>query len=73
MRWFFCILLSPHGCALLFSLGLVGVVEAAPGPDTVAIIVNSNDADSVTLGERYAAARDVPPTRLCRLDLPAGD
>ncbi|MEW5849974.1 MAG: TIGR03790 family protein [Myxococcota bacterium] len=43
---------------------------AVPGPDSVVVVGNASDADSVALAERYVAARAVPRTQLCLLPLP---
>ncbi|MCB9549475.1 MAG: hypothetical protein H6706_27040 [Myxococcales bacterium] len=55
-------------------LGLVllaGVAHATPGPGSVVVVGNGDDAESVALAERYAAARAVPANRVCLLPLPA--
>lgn len=57
-------------CAFLFLTLSSSVAAGSPGPDTVAVIVNNTLVDSVELGARYAAARDIPAPRVCGVDLP---
>lgn len=45
---------------------------AVPGPDSTAIVANVNLPGSLDLAETYRAARDVPRSQLCALDLPTG-
>ena len=45
-------------------------VFAVPGPDSVAVVANANDPESVALAEAYAQAREIPLRQLCQLDLP---
>ena len=58
--------------APLLALHWPSLAAAVPGPDSVAVVANANQAESVALAERYVAARGVPPSRLCALDLPEG-
>jgi uncharacterized protein (TIGR03790 family) len=51
-------------------LGVWLAIVAVPGPDSVAIVSNANDPDSVLLGERYREARHIPRNQVCALDLP---
>ncbi|MCC7542944.1 MAG: hypothetical protein IT379_42405, partial [Deltaproteobacteria bacterium] len=50
-----------------------GTARAVPGPDSVAVVASSAVPESVALAERYVAARQVPRSRLCVLDLPVTD
>ncbi|MCB9643811.1 MAG: TIGR03790 family protein [Myxococcales bacterium] len=58
----------------LCCFGLVwlwsGVVWAVPGPDSVVVVANKNDMDSLALAQKYAKAREIPPNQICLLDLP---
>jgi len=56
----------------LLALHWPAVAAAVPGPDSVAVVANANLPESVALAERYVGARQVPPSRLCALDLPEG-
>src|SRR5687767_12514807 len=57
-----------HGSvnALLFLL------LSVPGPDSTAVVCNANVPESVSLAEAYRAARAIPVTHVCALDLPPG-
>lgn len=46
---------------------------AVPGPDSLVVVANRNLPGSVALAERYRAARAVPPSQVCALDLPNED
>lgn len=54
----------------MFLSGLPSAVWAVPGPDSTAIVANSNDPESVALAEAYRSARSIPRAQLCLLDLP---
>ena len=43
---------------------------AVPGPDSIVVIANANIPESVALAQHYAKKRQVPPARVCALDLP---
>lgn len=58
------------GLALLVLWGAMEC-RAAVHPDSIAIVVNRNDPDSVALGEHYRNARQIPARNLLQLDLPA--
>lgn len=54
------------GWALLLLLVFAGPVQAASGRAFhTLVIVNTNSADSVELGEYYAAAHGIPPHHIC--------
>ncbi len=44
---------------------------AVPGPDSVAVVANGNDLESVALAQLYLQARQIPSAQLCVLDLPS--
>jgi uncharacterized protein (TIGR03790 family) len=50
---------------LLFCLGL--------GPQQIALIVNSNVPEGLTLARQYVSARGIPDGRIISMDLPAGE
>ncbi|NPU95458.1 MAG: TIGR03790 family protein [Gammaproteobacteria bacterium] len=54
--------------ALLWSVTLP--CPAAVTPDSIAVVVNQNDPDSIATGQYYLAARRIPPQNLFRIDLP---
>lgn len=47
--------------------------EAVPGPDSVAVVANQNQPESVALAETYLRARQIPDRQLCTLDLPSSN
>lgn len=58
------------GWALLLLLVFSGPVQAASGRAFhTLVIVNTNSADSVELGEYYAAAHGIPPHHICPVGL----
>jgi len=63
------------GRRTVFMLGLgalaPGVAHAVPGPDSVAVVANGNDLESVALARLYLEARQIPERQLCLLDLPS--
>ena len=48
----------------------VTAVPSLRGPAGVLIVVNTQSADSVKIGEAYAALRNIPETNICRIDCP---
>ena len=50
-----------------------GVAAAFPGPESVAVLANADDPDSVLLAHKYMDARNVPASQLCALSLPKTD
>ena len=50
-----------------------GVAAAFPGPESVAVLANADDPDSVILAHKYMDARNVPASQLCALSLPKTD
>ena len=56
-----------------FVLLSTGVASAFPGPESVAVLANSDDPESVALAHKYMDARNVPALQLCALSLPKTD
>ncbi len=46
------------------------IAWGVPGPDSVVVVANKNDQDSVGLAQKYAKERAIPPNQICLLDLP---
>lgn len=57
------------GLSLVLTFTAPSLAHATPGPDTVVVIANANVPESVALAERYAAARGVPTSQVCLLDV----
>lgn len=58
--------------AITLALGALlpaASARAVPGPDSTAVIANSNVAESVALARDYAEARRIPDRQVCALDL----
>lgn len=60
------------------SLGLLALLSLAPGdalaspaPHSVVVLVNAADTDAMTLAGRYLRERDLPPSHLCAVAMPA--
>jgi uncharacterized protein (TIGR03790 family) len=52
------------------TLNAFGIVAPDLRPEQVAVVVNDDDADSVRVGERYLAARGIPPGNLIHVSIP---
>ena len=50
-----------------------GVAAAFPGPESVAVLANADDPESLALARKYMDARSVPALQLCALSLPKTD
>ncbi len=55
--------------ALALLLALAGSASAGGGPFNVLVVVNTNSADSVELGDYYAAAHGIPDHQICALGI----
>lgn len=58
--------------ALAWLLTAVPRASADAGPESVLLVIDPNDADSLYLGHRYAAARDIPASNVLYMP-PAAD
>ena len=47
----------------------MNALHAVPGPDNVALLVNSNDDGSMNLAQYYMEQRHIPTSHRCNLDL----
>lgn len=52
---------------------LTAAATAAQTPDNVLVVVNRASAASKEIGQRYAAARSIPPEQVFEIDVPAAD
>lgn len=59
----------PAGLAVLALLCLAPRLIAGGGPFNVLVVVNTNSADSVELGEYYAEKHGIPAHHVCRLGI----
>jgi uncharacterized protein (TIGR03790 family) len=58
-------------CVVGVMVWLWGAIAwGVPGPDSVVVVANKNDQDSVGLAQKYAKERAIPPNQICLLDLP---
>ena len=59
--------------AVIWALGLAAAGRAGPNPESVVLVANADDPQSLAIARHYAQRRHVPPANLIALHAPTGE